>query len=159
MPRESDASIAAAMAPAKRTAQSNKPDLTGETGGEVGFGIPTESEQATHVVPIMTVDADQKTISNKNCLAKKVDIVGPEGNVLRHKFFVKVGIGGFVYDPWGARSEGTSTRYARTHGRPTWDWKEMDEEAFAYYLKYLKTRNRTWYSHVDRKLRNAQTTN
>jgi hypothetical protein len=157
--RETESSIKAAMAPAKKEqpkqaeAQVNP---VGDTGESLGFGVPPTPKQEVHVVPLHTLGKDKKTtIDNPDCLAKRVTVKGPDGEVLRYKFYVKVGISGYVYDPWGTFSEGSHSRFARTHGKPAWDWSEISDSAFAYYLKYLQTRNKTWYAHVDRELRHA----
>lgn len=156
--RETESSLAAAMAPAKKEQPQAAPNLPSETGNAsetLGFGKPPNPQTEVHVVAINTLDKNQKTIPNSDCLAKRVTITGPDNEFLRYKFFVKVGVDGYVFDPWGVFSEGTQSRFARVHGRPAWDWSEVSDNAFSYYLKYLQTRNKTWYTHVDRELRHA----
>lgn len=159
MPRETDKSLAAAMAPARKhmTAPGVEPlpsanALESDTE-TVGFGVPPTVNDKIGVVPLLILDKDQKAVPNKDCFAKRVTLLKTDGTFHRDKFFVKVGTNGCVFDPWGITDEGTQARFSPQHGRRRWDWSEVSSDAFGFYLKYLGTRNRTWYAHVDRELR------
>ena len=159
MPRETAASLAAAVAPAKKQAEQptgpTQHSPTGDSSEVVGFGVPPNRDSEVHVVPLQILDAKKRTVANPDCLAKRVSILGPDGELLRYKFYVKVGVSGFPFDPWGSMDEGLQNKFARTHGRPAWDFSEVSDNTFAFYLRYLHTRNKAWYARADRELRHA----
>jgi hypothetical protein len=158
MPRESVENILAAMAPAKKseTQAGQSQAVVNELNSTetIGFGIPANGEEYV-AASLNILDKNQQTIANPLCYAKRITLTESDGTFIRDKFYVKVGLGGCVFDPWGTMDEGRQSRFASQHGRKAWDWCEVKQTLFTNYLKYLRTRNRTWYTHVDRELRNG----
>jgi hypothetical protein len=87
---------------------------------------------------------------NPDCLAMKI-----VNNKLQEKFYVKVGVHGALFDPWGIFSEGTQNKYANLHGRPVWQFHQVNKKVFDLYKIYLQTRNQVWKINAERELNNG----
>lgn len=90
---------------------------------------------------------------NPDCYAKRIAYNGEKGVV--EKYFVKFGIDGFMFDPWGPFSEGSQSKFARLHGRPTWNFREVNKKVFEYYITFLQTRNKAWKVNAEREVTNG----
>ena len=76
--------------------------------------------------------------------AKKIEIGA------RHKYYVKRGRHGRLYNPYGLYSEGTAAKQ-RTHaGKPEWEFSESNEKVFSFYINFLKTNNAAWLNNAER---------
>jgi hypothetical protein len=109
---------------------------------------------ATEIVMGYTVGKDEKGIPNTidpesvDCYAKQVLIYIDDEP--RTTFFVKTGLNGQLYDPWGIFTEGTQHKEAKHMGRPVWQFKQVEEDCFCNYTKYLMTRNRAFLLNAER---------
>lgn len=90
---------------------------------------------------------------NQDCYAKRVAYNGENGVV--EKFFIKFGVDGFSFDPWGPFSEGSAHKYARIHGKPAWNFREVNKKAFEFYKTFLQTRNKAWKNNAEREVVNG----
>lgn len=70
------------------------------------------------------------------------------------KFFVKVGAGGFLYNPHGETTEGQLNR--EQNGIPMWSFSTVSSEVFNLYMRFLKTRQNTWLSRAENEFRNGK---
>ena len=89
---------------------------------------------------------------NKNCYAKEILIKTSSGTI-RNKYYVKVGLDGFIFDPWGVFSEGTQGNYAKGQGKSEWSFKQVNYECFQSYSKFLQSRNKAWLTTAEREIR------
>lgn len=87
-----------------------------------------------------------------DCYAK-VEFVPEErgGPIMIHA--VKVGMGGFIFDPWGIFSEGSQAKEAVHAGRSAWQFHKVTKFCFDQYILYLMTRNKAFYNQAGRELR------
>lgn len=90
---------------------------------------------------------------NPDCHAKRVAYNGENGIV--EKYFIKFGLDGFSFDPWGPFTEGSANKYARINGRPAWNFREVNKRAFEFYKTYLQTRNKAWKNNAEREVTNG----
>jgi len=90
-------------------------------------------------------------INSKDCLAKKVTFDGPSG--LREKFFVKSGVDGILFDPWGIMSEGSQSKFDKLRGKQSWEFKSVPKRAFEFYKTFLQTRNIAWKVNAEREVK------
>tara|TARA_Y100000310_G_scaffold303187_1_gene341286 strand:- start:67 stop:489 length:423 start_codon:yes stop_codon:yes gene_type:complete len=96
-----------------------------------------------------------KTIDpeSPHCYAKRVTISGEGGT--RYKLYVKFGLDGFMYNPWGLYSEGTNNKMAKHSGKMAWAFRQVNDKSFSYYLDFLRTRNTAWLNNAERETRNG----
>jgi hypothetical protein len=116
---------------------------------EVGFTLGGNPEVNCPKCPTKLEDGSD----NPNCFAKKVKFSTTVGVI--EKYFIKTGLDGFMFDPWGPRSEGLQDRYARLQGKPIWTFSEVNKRAFEFYKTFLQTRNRAWKINAEREVNNA----
>ena len=103
-----------------------------------------------------SVDFDAtRTIDHESsdCYAKRITITGEGGT--RYKYYVKFGINGFMYNPWGLYSEGMHNKQAKHSGKMAWTFREVNNKSFSYYLDFLRTRNTAWLNNAERETRNG----
>lgn len=103
-----------------------------------------------------SVDFDAtKTINPESpeCYAKRLTICGEGGT--RYKHYVKFGIRGFMYNPWGIYSEGTSRKEVKHSGKKAWTFSQVSNKSFTYYLTFLRTKNTAWLNNAERETRNG----
>lgn len=89
-------------------------------------------------------------VNEPECFAKKLKT---ENGVVR--YYVKVDTQGNLFDPWGARTEGTQNKFESTIGQNKWTFREVKIKAFNYYLMFLKSKNRAWKLNAEREYRNG----
>lgn len=115
-----------------------------DSGGEIervtGYTISDSSDTTKEIDP-----------SNKNCYAKKT-ILKTGDNKTRNKYFVKVGVDGYIFNPWGMYSEGTQGRYEKGYGKSKWSFSEVSEQCFNFYIKFLQSRSKSWLTHANREI-------
>lgn len=92
-------------------------------------------------------------ISNKNCLAKHVQVIDKEQTKI--KYFLLTSIHGELYNPWGLYVKKNISDYASQGGKSHWNFKEVNEETFNRYLNFLKTRNEAHLSIAERNVKDA----
>lgn len=133
----------------------NETDLGVDSAGEIKDTIgytssksPDKDELGHYVFrELNTID-----VENKYCYAKKI-IIKKENGGERYKYFVKFGIDGAMFDPWGMFSEGTQDRYAKRYGKSQWSFREVNEKCFSFYNKFLQSRNKAWLTNAEREVR------
>lgn len=59
---------------------------------------------------------------------------------------------GNIFDPYDVMMD--KNNYDEDRGKPRWELKNVPEEVYKLYLKYLKTQNETYLRIVDRDVRN-----
>ena len=89
-----------------------------EQKGEVLDSAGTTSSVIGYAEGLTEVDAD-----SQECLAKSVVIVSEAGE--RHKYYVKVGSTGELFNPWGMFTEGTESEYQRHRGKNRWNFRNV----------------------------------
>jgi hypothetical protein len=86
--------------------------------------------------------------TEKKALAKKIINLTNDNA----KFYIKVGTYGRPFNPMGMYSEGQNNAYLAKAGRPLYDFKEVNEKVFNFYIQFLKTKNTAWLSNTEREL-------
>jgi len=110
--------------------------------GEVGFTSGVTRDKKPKEIDTKSVD----------CYAKVVYIPIEDGGPLE-KYFVKIGLSGFIFDPWGIFSEGTQAKDAKHFGRLAWEFKRVSKQCFENYIMYLTTRNKAYLNLAERESR------
>jgi len=119
---------------------------SGETEKIMGF--TSGKDKSVDFDASQTIDPD-----SPNCYAKRMTICGEGGT--RYKNYIKMGLHGYMYNPWGLYSEGTQHKDSRHTGKAAWEFRQVNEKAFNYYLRFLQTRNTAWLNNSEREVRNA----
>lgn len=128
------------LAPARKKTEVELPEQSEAAEVEtVGY---TSSANPNLPCPTCKVESDE-------CYAKKVVLAN------RTKYYVKIGTSGYMYDPWNSFNEGMQNRAARLHGKKAWEFREVSEASFEFYIKFLRTRNKTYKLHAERNLSNG----
>ena len=109
----------------------------------IGF---TKGDNPSKIPP--TVDVESKL-----CFAK-ISVYEGADNTQRKRFYVKQSLHG-MYDPWGIYQEGTQNKFARLKGRDIWEFREVSNKVFRYYLMFLQSRNKAWLRNAERMSRYA----
>ena len=118
-------------------------DSAGEIVTEIGYTDGKSEEGENVKIPL----------DKQECYAKMMTISGKSG--LRYKHYVKVGISGNMFNPWGLFSEGTQSRYAKHAGKSAWVFREVNAKSFRYYMTFLRTRNSAWLNNAEREVRDG----
>ena len=139
------------LAPARKTEAKFNPTKTFEQSpvSEVGYTSGGNPSDPCPQCDVRQADGND----NYSCYAKRVAFDGENGIV--EKYFIKFGIDGFTFDPWGGFSEGSANKYAKLHGRPSWVFKEVNKRAFEFYKSFLQTRNKAWKNNAEREITNG----
>jgi hypothetical protein len=87
-------------------------------------------------------------VNNKDCFCKKVELKTKESVEVKH--YIKQGLDGEFFDPWGLFSEGTQDKFERYKGKSFWQFKQVSDSCFHFYSKYLQTRASSWFKHAKR---------
>tara|TARA_R100000656_G_C3947095_1_gene127738 strand:+ start:926 stop:1366 length:441 start_codon:yes stop_codon:yes gene_type:complete len=95
---------------------------------------------------------DQIDPGHDECYAKLVVIKRSEDNYYS-KYFIKIGVDGQIFNPWGMFSEGTQGQFNKVLGKPKWDFTEVKEKCFEFYIKFLQSRNNAWLNNAEREIR------
>lgn len=68
-------------------------------------------------------------------------------------YFVRIGIRGFMYDPWETDDTGSMSRYAQHFGRSTWEYQRVNKKAFDFYYRFIQSRNnKAWLRNAEREI-------
>jgi len=121
-------------------AQQSDPEYAfiAEIDNTIGF---TQGDNPQKIPP--TVDVESAL-----CFAKISVYEGADKNQ-KKKFYVKQSLHG-MYDPWGAYQEGTQSKFAHLKGRNIWEFREVSNKVFRYYLMFLQSRNKAWLRNAER---------
>lgn len=94
------------------------------------------------------IDDDQNPRTNDltNCLAKHTI------SNSKHKYYIKVGAYGKIYNPMGLYSEGTSNKFLAKIGKSAWEFTEVNQKVFDMYVNFLRTKNQAWLNNAEREM-------
>lgn len=125
-------------------------DSAGKLEEEVGYTSSSspERDSAGHYIFDNPEIIDS---SDKKCYAKKKLIKKNDGSE-NYKYYIKTGVEGFVFNPWGMFDEGTEGNYARNRGRSKWSFSEVNKKCFDFYIRFLQSRNKAWLSNAEREV-------
>lgn len=115
--------------------------------GEVGYGVG-----AVKVPPEVEVGSDnqRRTEDNPLCYCKLVVVQGTP------IFYIKSDMARRLANPWDAISSvSQETRFTKRTGRPAWTFMKVNQECFEFYLKFLDTRNTSYYRTCERMSKNG----
>lgn len=101
-------------------------------------------------IPLETyylADGSHLSKATPKVLAKRVKL---DSGIL---YYLKFGPDG-LYDPLGMYSNGSQNIECRRFGKNVWDYKKVTEFAFDLYIKYLLTKNKTYYVQASREVKN-----
>jgi hypothetical protein len=96
--------------------------------------------------------AQKINVEDEYCYAKELHIQ-QENDEVYIKHFIKIGLNGRVFDPWGMYSEGTQKDFAKRLGKPKWNFAECSKKCFDLYINFLQSRNPAWLKNAERELR------
>lgn len=107
--------------------------------------LPTENGEMGFTTLGREVD-----VESVDCFCK-VMVETPGGSDVKIvNYFIKTGLNGFMFDPWGMYSEGCQAKEAKHMGRAAWNFSRVDEKCFQYYLKFLQSQNKAWLLQAER---------
>ena len=120
--------------------------------GELVVGFTTGTSSNPDYPPVIDVDSN-------DCYAKKVDFFirenDSEHRIKKSSYYLKFGINGFIYDPWGLYSEGTQHKKANHAGKMAWSFRKVNKKCFSHYLLYLSSKNKSYLNNAEREARNG----
>lgn len=94
-----------------------------------------------------TSDGSHQSGSTPKALAKRVKL---DSGLL---YYIKFGPDG-LYDPLGMYSNGSQNIESRRFGKYVWEYKKVSQFAFDLYIKYLLTKNKTYFIQASREVKN-----
>ena len=68
------------------------------------------------------------------------------------RYYIKVGTYGKIYNPIGLYSEGQNTKFISKIGRKQFEFKEVNQKVFDFYINFLSTKNIAWLNNAEREL-------
>lgn len=68
------------------------------------------------------------------------------------RYYIKVGAYGKVFNPIGLYSEGKSTKFLAKIGRKEFEFKEVNQKVFDFYVNFLSTKNLAWLNNAEREM-------
>lgn len=96
--------------------------------------------------------ATEISVEDDNCFAKEMHLLRNDDSTYV-KYFIKMGLDGRLFNPWGPFSEGTQADYAKRLGKPKWSFADCSQKCFDFYTKFLQSRNPAWLHNAERELR------
>lgn len=90
------------------------------------------------------MDGDVTAEENDWACAKTVTI---DGNT---RFFVKRGDNGRLLNPIGISDEWTHNKFRHQTGKKAWNFMEVNERVFQFYIQFLKTKNTAYHINAER---------
>jgi len=109
---------------------------------ELGFTKGVSGEREPKHIEVDDVD----------CYAKMKFVPSEDGGPMM-LYFIKMGISGFLFDPWGLYTEGTQAKDAKHLGRNAWEFTRVNKQCFNYYIRFLMTRNKAYLNLCEREVR------
>jgi hypothetical protein len=97
---------------------------------------------------------EKTTLSNPECLAKQITIDNNKGGK-KHKYYILFSIEAQLFNPWGLYSKNKVKNYLERSGRSFWNFKEVKEQTFNRYLRFLETRNESHLNICERETKDA----
>jgi hypothetical protein len=138
-----------------------------ENNPDIHVMDPTrQSDEGVMPVPQLTVkdqlgitvgvtrDKQPKTIEidHLDCYAK-IQFISVEDGGPEYIYYAKIGISGFLFDPWGTFSEGSQAKEAKHLGRQAWEFHKISKPCFDNYVRFLMTRNKAYFNMAEREVR------
>ena len=125
-------------------------DSAGTITGVVGYTAGQSLQSGSHFPN--NIDPE-----SNDCYAKRIEI-STKGldSKDKSKYYIKFGISGLMYNPWGIYSEGTQNKEAKHAGRMAWVFKRVNKKAFGYYIEFLMSKNQAWLNNAEREARNGE---
>ena len=110
--------------------------------------LPDEGEMG------FTIKGRQINVESGDCFCKVlVEITQDKFADKLVSYFIKVGISGFMFNPWGMYQEGHQHKEANHLGRKAWTFHKVTEACFQNYFKFMQSRNKAWLSQAEREIR------
>ena len=75
-----------------------------------------------------------------------------DGVVKSSVYYLRMGVGGHLLDPWNMLNSGSERSYAKHAGKDSDKFVKVNERCFKFYMRYLTTRNSANYLNADREL-------
>ena len=125
-------------------------DSSGVIKETIGYTVnetPSKNDRGHYVFD----GAKEISPEDKLCYAKKTIIENPDGKT-RNKYYVKVGVDGKIFNPWGMFSEGTQGKYSKGRGKSEWSFSGVTKRCFEFYSKFLQSRNSAWLTSAEREM-------
>lgn len=94
-------------------------------------------------------DEDGFPLTEKLDIALAKKMTNTDGH---DRYFIKIGTYGRPYDPIGMYSENNNNRFLTRAGKKMFDFKEVNEKVFNYYINFLKTKNKAWLNNTEREM-------
>lgn len=94
------------------------------------------------------VDNDQNPITNNETKALAKETIGES----KHRYYIKIGTHGKIYNPMGLYSEGTSNKFLAKIGKNAWEFTEVNKKVFDMYVNFLRTKNQAWLNNAEREM-------
>lgn len=66
--------------------------------------------------------------------------------------FIKVDSYGRAYNPIGMYSENQINKFSAKAGKKTYNFKEVNDKVFNYYINFLRTKNQAWLRNTEREM-------
>lgn len=113
-------------------------NIDSEIGYTVGaVKVPTKIE--------IGHDTQRRDEDNPDCYCKIVTVQGSP------MFYIKSDLSDTLANPWEAiTSFSQDRRFTKRTGRPAWKFSKVNKECFVLYLKFLSTRNNSYYRMCER---------
>lgn len=115
--------------------------------GEIGYGIGARK------VPFQVevgVGKQARKADNPDCFCKIVVIQGTP------VYYVKADMSNRLANPWDAvTSASQEQRFTKRTGKAAWKFIKVNQECFEFYLKFLDTRNTSYYRTCERMSKNG----
>lgn len=83
---------------------------------------------------------------SKDIYAKSVSYNGKE------KYYIKVGVYGKIFNPFGMFSEGKANKFLSKIGKDEFQMKQVNPNVFGFYINFLRTKNTAWLNNAQREL-------
>lgn len=68
------------------------------------------------------------------------------------RYYVKSGTYGKLFNPIGLYSEGRHAKFLSKIGRKEYEFKEVNQKVFDYYVQFLTTKNLAWLNNAEREM-------
>jgi hypothetical protein len=103
-----------------------------------------------------TIFGDHEFIDSEgrpNCKTESAKVVaklitGDSGN----KYYIKIGTYGKIFNPIGMFSEGQNNKFLSKIGRKEWQFKEVNQKIFDFYMNFLSSKNIAWLNNAEREM-------
>ena len=120
-------------------------------------GFYTEPVTSNQNTVLYTVRGREDFVDQNGCFQINYQPVekaktNPYVHAIRHnhRYLVKLGENGKLFNPYGPFSEGMETK--QRVGRPTWKFINTNKNNFDQYVNFLKTKNEVFLKNAEREI-------